>query len=171
MHGLPEDEETFSAVGMALARAAPPARLRERVLASMRGPGRYGLFADRVARLFDLTLDAAQRRLALLEGGAVWSPGPVEGIDFWPLRAGAGCSGAIATFVRAAPGVAFPRHAHVAEEISFVLDGGLRDSTGLEVWRGEELYKPPRSEHSFVALGDAPCIAATVAFDGIDFAP
>jgi putative transcriptional regulator len=73
--------------------------------------------------------------------------------------------------LRLAPGVVFPRHSHVGEEISLVLDGGLRDSTGREFSRGGELYKPAGSEHDLAALTGPPCITATIAFGGIEFLP
>jgi putative transcriptional regulator len=162
------DDELLAMFGLAVAPAAPSAPLRARVFSSLQAGGRYGVFADRVARLFDLTIDAARQHLQRLEESDPWMPGPAAGIEMRGVRPGPGCAGALATFLRLTPGVVFPRHAHVGEEVSVVLEGGLRDSTGRELSRGGELYKPAGSEHDLVALDGLPCITATIAFGGIE---
>jgi putative transcriptional regulator len=164
-----ENDELLATLGLAVAPADTSAPLRARVLSAFRFGGRYGVFADRVARLFDLTIEVAHQHLRRLEEPDTWKPGPVSGIEMRPVRPGPRCAGAITTFLRLAPGVVFPRHSHVADEISLVLEGGLRDSTGREISRGGELYKPAGSEHDLVGLSGPPCIAATIAFGGIEF--
>jgi putative transcriptional regulator len=166
-----EEDELLAILGLTVPPAATSAPLRARVLSSLEVGGRYGVFADCVARLFDLPIEAARQHLQRLEECDTWRPGAVAGIEMRPVRPGPRCAGAITTFLRLAPGVVFPRHSHVAEEISLVLDGGLRDSTGQKISRGGELYKPPGSEHDLAALSGPPCIAATIAFGGIEFLP
>ena len=46
-------KEAVAAIGLTTSPAAPPTGLRERLLASRERGGRYGIFADRIARLFD----------------------------------------------------------------------------------------------------------------------
>ena len=159
---------TLAALAMSHAPVAPPPELRARVVASSRRRGRYGAFADRIARLFDVTIDDAREQLARIERADSWGPGPMAGIAIFPVLPGPRCGDALATFTRFDPGVVFPLHAHVGGEVTIVVEGGFRDATGVEIWRGDELYKPPASEHDFVIVSDGICIAAAVAFGGID---
>ncbi len=161
---------TIASLGMALEPAAPATNLRVRIVASMSVGGRYGVFADRIARLFDLSLDAARDYLARIERADEWGPGPMEGVAILPVMTGARyeAAAALATFTRFEPGVTFPLHAHVGGEVTLVVEGGFRDASGTEIWRGDELYKPPGSEHDFVVLTGGICIAAAVAIGGID---
>ena len=159
---------TIASVGMALEPSAPASDLRVRIVASSRVGGRYGIFADRIARLFDLPLDAAREYLARIERPEEWGPGPMDGVAILPVTTGPLRADALATFTRFEPGVVFPFHAHVGGEVTLVVEGGFRDASGVEIWRGDELYKPPGSEHDFVVLSGGICIAAAVAIGGID---
>ena len=159
---------TIAAVGMTLEPSAPASDLRVRIVASARSGGRYGIFADRLARLFDLSLDAARDYLARIEKDEEWGPGPMPGVAILPISTGPKRADALATFTRFEPGVVFPLHAHIGGEVTLVVEGGFRDASGVEIWRGDELYKPPGSEHDFVVLSGGICIAAAVATGGID---
>jgi hypothetical protein len=172
---IPEEGATdsmMSAAAIALARAlepeAPKAELKARLVASVGRKGAYGIFADRVARLFDLPVDAAQALLEKLDEPAVWGPGFFDGMELIPVTAGKKYSGAIATFVKFRPGAHFPRHVHVGEEITLVMSGRLRDSTGIEIARGEELFEADGSEHEFFVPEGKDCIAAAIVHGYID---
>jgi putative transcriptional regulator len=159
--------------GVAAAKASPPSPpgsgLRERLTQSMARGGLYGRFADRIARLFELPVDVAELLLRKVEDPAAFAPYMVEGISMMPVTAGPSLAGAITAFGRLAPGARFPHHAHKGDEVTLVLDGGFRDDSGVEVWRGEDLYKPAGSDHEFVVIGDRVCVAAVVARGGIDY--
>jgi putative transcriptional regulator len=43
-----------------------------------------------------------------------------------------------------------------------VLEGGYRDSTGVEVWRGEVQDMAGGTEHDFVAFEGIGCVCASV---------
>jgi putative transcriptional regulator len=118
--------------------------------------------------LFDLPLDAARDFLARIERSEEWGPGPMDGVAILPVMTGARHADALATFTRFDPGVVFPLHAHIGGEVTLVVEGGFRDSSGAEIWRGDELYKPPGSEHDFVIVSEGVCIAAALAIRGID---
>lgn len=174
---VPDDARvraTLAALAFASPAAASPAdahplaALRARIVASARVGGRYGVFADRIARLFDLSSDDARDYLARIERPDAWGPGPMQGVAILPVTAGPRCADAIATFTRFDPGVVFPLHEHIGAEVTIVVEGGFRDATGVEIWRGDELYKAPTSRHDFAVVGDGICIAAAVAFGGID---
>jgi quercetin dioxygenase-like cupin family protein len=150
---------------------AAPGGLRARLLATMHRGGRYGVFADRLARMFDIPEGDANALCAKLEAGAEWMPFLLPGVEMMPVEAGPKHAGALATLVRLAPGASFPDHAHRGEETMFVLDGGFREAAegGAEVWRGEELVRGDGTAHTFAALPGRPCIAAALVTGYADF--
>ncbi|MBX3220141.1 MAG: cupin domain-containing protein [Labilithrix sp.] len=164
-------KDAVAAIGLVTAPAAPPAALRERLLASRQRQGRYGVFADRIARLFDLPLPDAEALMKRIESPSEWTAFLVEGLEMIPVTAGPTCAGAIATLVRIQPGATFPDHAHRGDETMLVLDGGFREPAdgGEEVWRGDEIFRGDGSEHALVALPGVPCVAAVLIFGHGDF--
>jgi hypothetical protein len=174
--GVPADElagarAAFAALGLGEAPSTPSRSLRQRVMASAARPGRYGIFADRLARLFDLSIVDAERLAASLEDPAVWQPFIVPGVDLVPVLAGPKYPGSIASVARLTPGSRFPAHVHHGEETMFLLDGGFREDGehGAEVWRGDELFHGTGSDHAFTALEGVPCIAASIILGSLDF--
>ena len=163
-------DESLAAAGVAaVTSAAPSAELRGRLLGSLKRAGRYGVFADRIARLWDLPIDVATRLVAKLEEPDIWKPW-FEGIEMFLVKPGPRYEGASCGFGRLASGARFPHHEHVGEEITFVLDGGFRnEDDGTEIWRGEELYKPAGTAHDFVVVPGQDCIAAVMAMGGVKF--
>ena len=165
----------FDAEGaLASAAASPPAEpsveLRARLLASRARAGRFGIFADRVARLFDIPLDGAATLLASLEKPESWMPFLVAGTSIIPVETGARCTGAIATFITVQPGVEFPHHIHRGVETMFVVDGGfVEPATKQETWRGEEITRTEGTDHSLVGLPGTPCVAAVIITGYADF--
>lgn len=161
----------LAAVGAALEPEAPAADLRGRLLASFGRAGRFGIFADRLARLFDLTPEAAEALTAKLDADSGWMPFLVPGVEMIPVEAGPRCEGAVATLVRLQPGASFPEHVHRGEETMVLLDGGFREQGegGEEAWRGDEVLREDGTEHTFVALPGRPCIAAAIVYGVADF--
>ncbi len=151
--------------------AAPSSAMRDRLLASVTRGGRYGVFADKVARIFDLELSVATALVEKLEDESAWMPFIVDGVQMIPVEAGPKHANAIATFVRIAPGSTFPDHTHRGNETMFVLDGGFREVAegGAEIWRGDELYKDDGTDHELVALPGRPCVAASLVTGHADF--
>lgn len=157
-------------------REAPSPSLRERIVASRGRSGKYGVFADRIARLFDLPVARAEELIQRIERADAWTPFLVDGVRMIPVVAGPKCDGAIATLVRIEPGARFPEHAHRGDETMLVLDGGFRetgdgegDAATREVWRGDEIFRADGTEHALVGLPGIPCIAAVVVFGHADF--
>ena len=164
-------KDAVAALGLTTAPAAPPADLRARLLASHERGGRYGIFADRIARLFDLSLPDAEALMKRIESPSEWNAFLVDGVEMIPVAAGPKCEGAIATLVRLQPGVTFPEHTHRGDETMLVLDGGFREpaNDGEEAWRGDELFRGDGSDHALVALPGVPCIAAVLIVGHADF--
>ena len=168
---LAATKEAVAAIGLTTPPAAPSPSLRERVLASRGRPGRFGIFADRIARLFDLSLEDAEALMKRIEEPSAWTPFLVDGLELIPVVGGAKCAGAIATLVRIQPGATFPEHAHRGEETMLVLDGGFREpgEGGEEIWRGDEIFRDDGTEHALLALPGVPCIAAVLIHGHGDF--
>lgn len=164
-------KDAVAAIGLTTDAAPPPPELRDRIVASRQRQGRYGIFADRIARLFDLQLAEAETLMRRIEQPSEWKPFLVEGLELIPVTAGPKCEGAIATLVRIQPGATFPEHAHRGDETMIVLDGGFREpgDAGEEVWRGDEIFRDDGSEHALLALPGVPCVAAVLIFGHGDF--
>jgi len=150
--------------------AEPPSALRARLLASRARPGRYGVFVDRLARLFDLPLPDVEALLTRIESEDAWAPFLVPGTSMIPVDAGPKRTGAIATLVRLQPGAPFPEHTHRGVETMVVVDGGfVEPTTKVEVWRGEEITRNDGTEHSIIGLPGVPCVAAVLITGYADF--
>jgi len=155
--------DAAAALALAETPRAPGASLRDRLLASRARKGKYGVFADRLARFFDLPLAEAEALTERLERPDAFTPFLVEGLELLPVAGGPKCEGAIATVVRIQPGACFPEHAHRGDESMFVLDGGFKEVASTEeVWRGEELYRQDGTDHTIEALPGVPCVAAVL---------
>jgi quercetin dioxygenase-like cupin family protein len=160
--------DALAALGATEVEADAPA-LRGRLLASVGRVGRYGRFADRLARLFDLPVEKVVKLIAKLDDPKAWQPW-LDGVQMIPVVPGPAYEGAAAGFGRLRPGARFPLHDHNGDETTVVLDGGFRNlDDGTEVWRGEELWRPAGTEHEFLVLEGRDCIAAVCAQKGVKF--
>ena len=140
--------------------ASPPGGL-EKLLARARG-GRLAYFTAQVATLFDLSTEAAAALLARAERDEGWEEGPAPGVLLMTVNAGPKVPEALTALVKLVGGATFPLHPHFGPERMLVLEGGYRDSTGQEVWRGEVQDMPPGTEHDFVAFDGIGCVCASV---------
>jgi hypothetical protein len=150
------------------AHAQPDPTQRDRLLASFGGQGRFGIFADRIARIFDWPLERAVTELGRLEQAPAWAASALPGAETIPLLAGPRYERATALFARFQPGLGFPEHVHPAGEITFVLEGAFRDGSGVVVARGDELALGDGSRHAFEVMHEGPCIAAVIAHGGFE---
>lgn len=139
----------------------PPKGGVERMLARARG-GRLSYFVTQVAALFDLSTEAARELLARAERNEGWEEGPGPGVQVMTVNAGPKVPEALTALVKLGPGARFPLHPHAGPERVLVLEGGYRDSTGVEVWRGEVQDMAPGTEHDFVAFDGIGCVCASV---------
>lgn len=140
--------------------AWPPGGL-EKVLARARG-GRLTYFTAQVAALFDLSTEAAAALLARAERDEGWEEGPAPGVLLMTVNAGPKVPEALTALVKLSAGATFPLHPHFGPERVIVLEGGYRDSSGLEVWRGEVQDMAPGTDHDFVAFDGIGCVCASV---------
>ena len=166
--------ETSSAVellALALETVAPPPGLKERILAATSSESRFAIFVDRVAKLIDQSKDLARRLLDSIDDATSWEAGPDAGSLIMHLPPGPALAGtgAVVGFVRVEPGVKFPHHRHLGDEVVLILQGVLRDEDGSTARRGDEVSKPAHSEHSFHSVGEAPLIYLVVLAGGVEF--
>ena len=163
-------KNAVAALGL-LSPVQPGSALRDRLLATAKRGGKYGRFADRIGRMFDMDLATSEELMKRLEDESAWMPFLTEGLELIPVPAGPKCDGAIATVVRFQPGTCFPAHVHAGEETMVVLDGGFREDVpnGEEVWRGDEIIRGDGSDHALVALPGIPCVAAVIIYGHTDF--
>lgn len=139
--------------------APPPGDGLARLMRRAR-EGRLTYFEREVAAMFDLDVSEASALLARLERGefdAELAPG-VQVLAFAP---GPRLAGAMTGLVKVAPGAVFPEHPHEGDERVLVLEGGYRDSQGVEVWRGEEQAMRKGTAHFFTAF-DVGCVCASL---------
>ncbi|WP_434385648.1 dimethylsulfonioproprionate lyase family protein [Melittangium boletus] len=158
------------ALAASVTPVTPPAGLGARLFAYIRGEGRFADFVPELARLFDLDEASARALVAQLPQPDAWMEGPAPGVLLLPVAGGPRLEGAMAAFVKLAPGTLFPAHRHSGEEVNYVLQGGFREDSGHEVWPGERLDKTAESSHAYVALEGPDCIAASILWGVVEFA-
>jgi hypothetical protein len=152
-----------------LVAVAPAADVKARLIASV-GGGRFEQFSDRMAKLFDVTIDRARELLGLIERPASWE-NPVPGVHLIHFDGGPACAAADCGFVRIAPGCKFPWHTHRGEEVSVILSGAMRDHDGKVLRAGDELVHQEATQHELTAEGDEDVIYVARAMNGIEVGP
>jgi anti-sigma factor ChrR (cupin superfamily) len=160
---LRDAEEAVSLVALDLPPKAPSPAVFERLMQSTQG--RYEGLVDKLARMWDL--GHAQIR-ALLEWmkTADWEPSGIPGVDVLHLQPGPAAAHADAGFVRFVPGMEFPFHDHIGQELQLIMDGEMTDNSGIIYRVGDSMSMPVGSTHSFVIGADG-CIIALSLEGGI----
>lgn len=162
-------DETLAELALTLAPVEPAPAVRARLLASSE-TGRFAGFAEAVARIFDVTVARARELLDLVDDPSAWEPGPIAGTALVHFPAGPACAGADTGFVRVAPGLRFPWHAHNGEETNLVLQGACVESNGTTYRRGDEYVHRADTEHDFTAAeGPIDFVFAVRVFAGVDW--
>jgi putative transcriptional regulator len=149
-----------------LVAVTPSPDVKARLMASV-GGGRFERFADRLAKLFDVSVDRARELVGLIERPASWEQ-PVPGVGLIHFEGGPACTAADCGFVRIAPGCKFPWHTHRGEEVSVILSGEMRDIDGRVLRAGDELVHQQDTQHELIAVGDEPVIYVARAMNGIE---
>lgn len=145
--------EAFAAAAAALPPVAgPPAEVRARLLNALEGPERFRPFFAELCRMLALPLETVRATLARIDGAAGWTT-IRPGISLLRFAAGATLEGAEAALLRVAPGVSFPRHEHLGQELALVLEGGGHDE-GHAYTPGALVEHAAGSAHTFVAARD-----------------
>jgi len=164
--------EVAHALGDALDPVRPPGSARDRLLADVDAlckPPRLDPFASRMAKLFDVSIDKARMFLHWVDEPARWEPqADLSFVHLIHLPPGPAWASADCGLVKLLPGHEFPLHDHKGQEVSLVLQGTGRDSSGMRLEPGVELVLEPGNSHSYtVDDGSEPYVFA-VRFYGIE---
>jgi putative transcriptional regulator len=145
------DDELFGAwVEASSVEEAPPTRARARLLDAVDGPGRFAPLLDTIRRLTDLAGEALSALLRRIDEPTGWIDGS-PGIRYFHFTPGPAAAAPEAGIVRLRPGATFPRHRHIGDEVSLVLDGVLIDDAGHRHGPGTVIPSPASSEHAYTA--------------------
>lgn len=161
--------EAVAAVALSVPRLAPPASLRERLLATTAQQHRFDDLEARVAQLMDVSTDVAAGFLRAIDGPAeAWGPGPAPAVSLLHLSGGPAVADAVTGFVRVDVGHEFPEHGHVGDEVVLVLQGSFQDSANGTIYRcGDEATMPRGSSHHFRSLGPARLVGLAIVHGGV----
>jgi putative transcriptional regulator len=159
---LADELDTYLALVPAV---TPSSDVKARLLASA-GGGRFEPFADRIATLFDVSVERARELLGLVERTASWEH-PVPGVSLIHFDGGPAYAAADCGFVRIAAGCKFPWHKHRGEEVSVILAGTVRDADGKVLRAGDVLTQQTGSAHDLTA-DDEDVIYVARATNGIE---
>jgi len=133
------------ALGTAVDQADPPARVRDRVLAATRAPGRYTLFA----------------------GDQAWAETPLPGIQSKVLAVDPD-RGVVTMLIRADAGAVYPSHRHSGPEECYVIRGSVVID-GRVLRAGDFHHADADSEHGEITTAEGAEVLIVGAID--DYLP
>jgi len=145
---------------------APPAAVRERLLATLDGVDRFRPFMTRLCEMLDLSEEAVRHLLARIDDASAWDVGPVPGLFLTHFQPGPRWAPAEAGFVRVTAGHAIPRHRHIGPEVALVLEGTMCED-GVRHFPGETVSCGAGSVHGFKA-GSERDLVFVVTHSGIE---
>ncbi len=145
-----DDDALFLAWAEAhIAAEGPPPAARARLLEAVGAIGRFQPLLPGLGRLTDLASDALSALLGRIDDATSWIDG-APGVRYFHFTPGPRAPAPAAGIVRVRPGAVFPRHRHLAPEVSFVLDGVLVEN-GRRHGPGSLLESASGSEHEYTA--------------------
>ena len=150
----------------------PTVGLRDRLLATTRGPGRLYRFAAKIAAMIDVSVDKAKELLDRVAKAELWERDLVPGLDALWVEGGPAAAQCIRGFARLQAGASFPDHEHLGPETTLVLEGTMIDSLGTTVRPGETYSMEPGSLHNYrAASGGTDLLFFVVVSQGISIGP
>jgi hypothetical protein len=136
--------------------SAPDPQIRRRLLEALSGSERYSLFADDVARAFEVNVESARSALRRISDESAWRPAGFPGsrVLVSPELA---ANGTVIAYLPV--GMSIPVHGHAERELTFVLDGELLDDAQQRFGAGELLDMQVGTEHAIRVVGEHACLA------------
>jgi putative transcriptional regulator len=134
----------------------------ERLLELARASRRMLVFADRVAKMFGIDPPEAEALLNRAYEAHHWKPFLGPGVSVLPVAGRGEWAPHQCGLLKLEPGTPFPEHPHAFGEHVLVLQGGFREDSGDELWRGETAFNGPGTRHALRALQGEACVAAVV---------
>lgn len=173
---LRETLEALRSLGELMPAAAPPlpapVSVRDRLLAATAsGAERWAPFVAELSRAFQLGRDAMRAVLERAQRLSEWEPGPIPGSELFHFDGGPALAGVDCGLVRYPAGFEHPLHVHDGDELTFVLSGGLTDSSGRVLGPGDALEMPAGSQHAYRVHDGAPLVFAIRLEEGITVYP
>jgi len=170
--GQPEGQAagTHEAVAAWVSQVIKPERpstvVRQRLFRTLEGVERYQPFFGALQDIFDISEAALRAVLARIDEATGWSlHGEARYFHFAP---GPRMATQEAGVVRMAPGVVFPRHAHRAGEVTFVIDGLMNDR-GRLYGPGSLVEANPGTTHDYRSVGVGRDLILLSRHGGIEF--
>jgi quercetin dioxygenase-like cupin family protein len=154
--GEPTDAVVVDALAaLATVSVSPRPGGRAKLMAHALGSGRLAHYADAVAELLDLPVEAAQGLLDQVDVPASWtSEVPPPAKAFW-VPGGPLAAQCVRGFVRIPAGEPFPDHEHLGEERGLVLAGSFVDAAlGRTLRPGDTFTMPAGTRHQPVVSAD-----------------
>jgi anti-sigma factor ChrR (cupin superfamily) len=160
-------QQTAGELGSVIQPVAPSPEVKQRLMASV-GGGRFGAFAARLAKLYDVTVERAHELLGLMDRTASWRP-QIPGVSLIDFDGGPAAAAADCGFFKLSPGALFPPHKHLGEERTIILAGQIRDVVNDRICSaGDEYVQVEGTSHYLQCVGPEECIYAARAINGID---
>lgn len=119
-------------------------------------------WVEALAEFCDLPVATARTLLGDDERGQAWEAGPAPGVGFMAIPLGPRHRGAWGFLIRIAPGASYPYHRHASDEHLLIIEGGLRDDDGAELWEGERAVHREGTAHASTAIGEGACLLAAI---------
>lgn len=158
-----EAEDAPRLLGQLLEEQAPSDDLGQRLLARVEAlPDRYLPFYDALMEMFDLDEPGLVKQLARAAQPRAFRPSGLPGVRLFQVEGGPRVAGHQTLLVRFGAGMRFPRHRHPFPERTLILEGGYRDERGQTYNPGDFDDRDTQGVHSFRALPDGPCVAASL---------
>lgn len=131
-------EDVLGQIGLTVAGTAPPAALRERILASVAREGRPGVSPSfQIWKNWKGPLGAAAESSVLIRSSeGDWENTGIEGVAVRRLFVDAARK-QVTMLIRMAPGARYPSHRHGGAEECYVLQGDLKVGNEVEMYAGD----------------------------------
>lgn len=142
------------------AASSPPEPAQ--VLTSLHRYERFARFESHVAEILGVTNVQAAAALSQIDDERAWRV-LAPGISLLQLTAAEDRGYAVSAFLRVEAGTVFPRHEHLGEELTYVLQGAfVDDATGRRFGPGEPARMDAGTQHAFTVPAEGPHLVGLV---------
>jgi len=154
--------DALAALPAAIAPVIPREGARAALLSALSSGARFRPFLADLGRWCDLPAVRVRELLSQVDEAGAWRPGPLPGLACLHFAAGPKAIAQGTGLVRMPRGLCFPYHRHAGHEITYVLEGALRDGDGTLYLPGEAMVKMPGSAHECYVPEEADTLIAVV---------
>jgi ChrR Cupin-like domain len=157
-------DHVSTAVGSPRGEAIAQKRLQ--LLGRLKSVCRFELYVPALAKLLEIDEGSTRQELMRVDEQP-FDPSLAANVSTLDIAAGPRWANGISGFVRVMPQTAFPHHEHLGEDLTFILQGALRERNG-EIYRpGTLIIESVGSSHDFEVVSDVPLIYVAMAEVGI----